>query len=48
MRQHVATALQVGGIGCGVAAGMLFSLMVGLIVACVFLLALGVALEREK
>ena len=48
MRQKVATALQVGGIGCGIAAGMLFSLIVGLIVACVFLIGLGIALEREQ
>jgi hypothetical protein len=48
MRQHVATALQIGGMGCGIYAGMLLSLMIGLIVACVFLLAAGIALEREK
>lgn len=46
MRQNVATALQVAGIACGVAGGMLISLVVGLFLACVGLLSLGIALER--
>lgn len=46
MREHVATALQVAGIGCGVAAGLTVALWLGLAVACVGLVLLGLALER--
>ena len=47
MRQNVATALQVAGIGCGVAAGLTVALWLGLAIACVGLVALGVAVELK-
>ena len=47
MRQHVATALQVTGLACGVAAGALVAIWLGLVVAAVGLVVMGVALERS-
>lgn len=46
MREKVATALQVAGIICGVLAGLTVSLGLGLAVACVGLILLGLAAER--
>jgi hypothetical protein len=45
MRQKVAAALQAAGIAAGVAAGLTVSLGLGLAIAAVGLLAVGVAME---
>lgn len=47
MRDNVAAGLQVAGIICGVLAGLTVSVGVGLAVACVGLVAFGVAVERS-
>jgi hypothetical protein len=46
MRQKIAAALQVVGIAAGVAAGWTVSAGLGLAVACVGLVVLGLAVER--
>lgn len=47
MRQKVAAVLEVAGIGAGVAAGFAVSVALGLLAACVGLLVIGVAVERN-
>lgn len=46
MREKIAAALQVAGITAGIAAGLTVSLGLGLAVACVGLVVLGLAVER--
>lgn len=46
-RQVVAAVLQVAGIAAGVAAGWTVAAGLGLAVACVGLIVLGVAVERD-
>lgn len=46
MRQKIAAGLQVAGIAAGVAAGWTVSVGLGLAVACVGMVLLGVSMER--
>lgn len=46
-RERVAALVQVAGLLCGIAAGFVVNVALGLLVACVVFLVLGIALERR-
>lgn len=48
MRKHIAEALQVAGLGCGVVAGALVDAALGFATAAVGLLLIGIAEERKR